>query len=105
MIRRPPRSTLFPYTTLFRSVLLSIPLFYLDWHYQKELGEPVERLGVTALAHLIVFLSAVKLLQIKKDRDWVFLYLISFFEVLLAAGLSFSPVFLEIGRASCRERV
>lgn len=75
-------------------VLLSIPLFYLDWQYQKSLGEPVERLGVTALAHLIVFLSAVKLLQVKKDRDWVFLYLISFFEVLLAAGLSFSPLFL-----------
>src|SRR5678816_4838000 len=75
-------------------VLLSIPLFYVDWHYQKQLGEPAERLGVTALAHLIVFLSAVKLLQVKKDRDWVFLYLISFFEVLLAAGLSFSPVFL-----------
>ena len=75
-------------------VLLSIPLFYVDWHYQKALGEPAERLGVTALAHLIVFLSAVKLLQVKKDRDWVFLYLISFFEMLLAAGLSFSPVFL-----------
>ena len=75
-------------------VLLSIPLFYIDWHYQKALGEPAERLGVTALAHLIVFLSAVKLLQVKKDRDWVFLYLISFFEMLLAAGLSFSPVFL-----------
>src|ERR1700741_2926824 len=75
-------------------VLLSIPLFYLDWQYQKASGEPAERLGVTALAHLIVFLSAVKLLQVKKDRDWVFLYLISFFEVLLAAGLSFSPIFL-----------
>ena len=75
-------------------VLLSIPLFYLDWQYQKSIGEPVERLGVNALAHLIVFLSAVKLLQVKKDRDWVFLYLISFFEVLLAAGLSFSPIFL-----------
>jgi transglutaminase-like putative cysteine protease len=75
-------------------VLLSIPLFYLDWQFQKSLGEPAERLGVTALAHLIVFLSAVKLVQVKKDRDWVFLYLISFFEVLLAAGLSFSPVFL-----------
>src|ERR1044072_6563570 len=75
-------------------VLLSIPLFYLDWQYQKTIGEPNERLGVTALAHLIVFLSAVKLLQVKKDRDWVFLYLISFFEVLLAAGLSFSPIFL-----------
>jgi transglutaminase-like putative cysteine protease len=75
-------------------VLLSIPLFFLDWRLQKAIGEPVERLGVTPLAHLIVFLSAVKLLQVKKDRDWVFLYLISFFEVLLAAGLSFSPVFL-----------
>ena len=75
-------------------VLLSIPLFYIDWQYQKVTGEPVERLGVNALAHLIVFLSAVKLVQVKKDRDWVFLYLISFFEVLLAAGLSFSPVFL-----------
>src|ERR1051326_2419966 len=25
MIRRPPRSTLFPYTTLFRSVILAVP--------------------------------------------------------------------------------
>src|SRR5258705_8883206 len=75
-------------------VLVSIPLFYLDWQYQKAIGEPVERLGVNALGHLIVFLSAVKLLQVKKDRDWAFLYLISFFEVLLAAGLSFSPIFL-----------
>jgi len=75
-------------------VLLSVPLFILDWNYQKAVGEPEGRIGVTALAHLIVFLSAVKLLQLKKDRDWVFLYLISFFEVLLAAGLSFSPVFL-----------
>jgi len=75
-------------------VLISIPLFFLDWRYQRALGEAHERLGVNALAHLIVFLSAVKLMQIKSDRDWVFLYLISFFEVLLAAGLSFSPIFL-----------
>jgi transglutaminase-like putative cysteine protease len=75
-------------------VLLSIPLFFLDWHYQKTIGEPAARVGVNALAHLIVFLAVVKLLQVKKDRDWVFLYLISFFEVLLAAGLSFSPIFL-----------
>src|SRR5688572_32562734 len=26
MIRRPPRSTLFPYTTLFRSVLAAVPV-------------------------------------------------------------------------------
>jgi transglutaminase-like putative cysteine protease len=75
-------------------VLVSIPLFFLDWKYQQSVGEPAGRLGVNALAHLIIFLSVVKLLQAKKDRDWVFLYLISFFEILLAAGLSFSPVFL-----------
>lgn len=75
-------------------VLLSIPLFFLDWNYQRSIGELRERLGVNALAHLITFLSAVKLLQVKSDRDWVFLYLISFFEVLLAAGLSLSPIFL-----------
>ncbi len=75
-------------------VIVSIPLFFLDWKYQQSIGEALGRQGVNALAHLIVFLSVVKLLQAKKDRDWVFLYLISFFEILLAAGLSFSPVFL-----------
>ncbi|HYJ85736.1 MAG TPA: DUF3488 and transglutaminase-like domain-containing protein [Pyrinomonadaceae bacterium] len=75
-------------------VLLSIPLFILDWYYQKSTGEPEGRLGVNALAHLIIFLAVVKLLQVKKNRDWVFLYLISFFSILLAAGLSLSPVFL-----------
>src|SRR5258705_3352050 len=28
MIRRPPRSTLFPYTTLFRSQITDVPLTY-----------------------------------------------------------------------------
>ena len=75
-------------------VLLSLPLFYIDWKYQMSTGEVRERVGVSALAHLILFLSAVKLLQVKVDRDWAFLYLISFFEVILAAGLSISPLFL-----------
>jgi transglutaminase-like putative cysteine protease len=75
-------------------VLLSLPLFYLDWRFLEGLGEPREKVGASALAHLTLFLSAVKLLQTKADRDWVFLYLISFFEVLLAAGLSLSPLFM-----------
>src|SRR2546422_3662499 len=39
MIRRPPRSTLFPYTTLFRSLLvyLTLPLAYL--FFQIDWGE------------------------------------------------------------------
>jgi transglutaminase-like putative cysteine protease len=74
-------------------VALSLPLFYLDWQYLAGTGLAAEKVGVTALAHLILLLSAVKLAQRKADRDWVFLYLISFFEVLLAAGLSISPLF------------
>jgi len=73
-------------------VLISIPLFLLDWQYQKSFAEAQGRIGVNALAHLIVFLSAVKLLQVKSDRDWVFLYLISFFEMLRLC-CTFSLVF------------
>jgi len=32
MIRRPPRSTLFPYTTLFRSHIAGRPAVLRDWH-------------------------------------------------------------------------
>ena len=45
------------------------------------------------LARLIVSLSAVKILQRKSDRDWIFLYVMSFFQVLLAAGLSISALY------------
>src|SRR6266496_2327004 len=84
-------------------ILASLPLFYFDWrvmglHLDARFLEGATRsrgtAEVTVLAHLILFLSAVKLLQRKADRDWFFLYLISFFEVLLAAGLTASPAFL-----------
>src|SRR5262249_33599503 len=32
--------------------------------------------------------------QKKENRDWVFLYLIAFFQMLLAAGLTFNAVFV-----------
>src|ERR1700686_1172834 len=84
-------------------ILVSLPFFYFDWriltpYFQIELLEKGGALRggaeVAVLAHLILFLSSVKLLQRKGDRDWFFLYLISFFEVLLAADLTASPTFL-----------
>src|SRR5438093_11442092 len=83
-------------------ILISLPVLYVDWRiltpFLSELtaANAPARGGVevAVLAHLILFLSAVKLLQRKADRDWFFLYLISFFEVLLAAGLTASPAFL-----------
>src|SRR3712207_8177656 len=38
MIRRPPRSTLFPYTTLFRSELVSCPLRHPGLDHAGDLG-------------------------------------------------------------------
>lgn len=83
------------------AILISLPLFYLDWklltpYLQIEFLESGQRgtSEVTVLAHLILFLAGVKLLQRKADRDWFFLYMISFFIILLAAGLSTGPVFL-----------
>src|SRR2546425_8792236 len=35
MIRRPPRSTLFPYTTLFRSVEITVALFEVLFLYRE----------------------------------------------------------------------
>src|SRR5262245_633253 len=49
---------------------------------------------VLALVHMTLFVSAAKLFQNKRDRDWVFLYLIAFFQMLLAAGLTFNAVFV-----------
>src|SRR2546430_5874149 len=48
MIRRPPRSTLFPYTTLFRSYLEGNP------HYKADYGAAVAGAGLT---HAIVFVD------------------------------------------------
>jgi protein-glutamine gamma-glutamyltransferase len=78
-------------------VLLALPAFYLDWTFQRQGAQDAAQqvyAGVSALVHFTLLLSSIKLLQVKSDRDWLFLYLISFFEVLLAAGLSASPTFL-----------
>src|SRR2546430_13000392 len=42
MIRRPPRSTLFPYTTLFRSVVKKA---YCDWDRYKEFKAGMHQAG------------------------------------------------------------
>src|SRR5438309_5575595 len=48
MIRRPPRSTLFPYTTLFRSARRN------PTHASKSLAVAAQRLGIPLTVHVAV---------------------------------------------------
>src|SRR2546430_16145281 len=98
MIRRPPRSTLFPYTTLFRSQVRlknqSSP-FYFDCVAHAMLrGDTVS--GITILARDV---SALR----RNETRFTEL-----FETLREGIYITTPegrILDEIGRASCRERV
>jgi protein-glutamine gamma-glutamyltransferase len=75
-------------------IVLALPLYYLASRLQIVgfSGGAAQIAGT--LGRLIITLTAIKLLQKKSDRDWIFLYLMAFFEVLLAAGLSISATYL-----------
>ncbi len=75
-------------------IILIVPLFYLDWKYQMSGFNSRDAFAAGNLSRLILILASIKLLQKKGDRDWVLIYLISFFEILLAAGVGVSPLFL-----------
>jgi transglutaminase-like putative cysteine protease len=75
-------------------IVLLIPLFYLDWRFQLSGFNSRDAFAAGNLSRIILILSSIKLLQKKNDRDWILIYLISFFEILLAAGVGISPLFL-----------
>src|SRR2546430_3952125 len=61
MIRRPPRSTLFPYTTLFRSTHLLLPVAVVVFAI-RLLGERTPETRVESLASTLFGLAYVPLL-------------------------------------------
>lgn len=75
-------------------IVAALPLFYLGWKFRIFGFSGTDTMLAGILARLILSLTAIKLLQKKSDRDWIFLYMMSFFEVLLAAGLSISALYL-----------
>src|SRR3712207_9581932 len=110
MIRRPPRSTLFPYTTLFRSAhtrLMRIGFFL------KEALRALSRSAAPSLAALLTILLTALVLGVfipvvqattgtaNEVRSRVVV------DVFLKQGATKQDIenTREIGRASCRERV
>src|SRR3712207_9074368 len=99
MIRRPPRSTLFPYTTLFRSEGTGFP-----WDQEANVYLAGHRLGYPGYPSFLAFYDIDNL----KEGDQIFVedadgreYTYEVFSTLVV-----NPTDLyKIGRASCRERV
>jgi hypothetical protein len=75
-------------------IVLALPVFYVAVKMQLFGFSSSESMIAGTLSRLILSLTLIKLLQKKAERDWIFLYLMSFFEVLLAAGLSISALYL-----------
>src|SRR2546426_10552493 len=98
MIRRPPRSTLFPYTTLFRSARIAA---------RDPVAEPRRFRHVAGVAEKPVNVEetrprehtlaahAAELLAEEAEQ----------LHLEVGAGREIGVPALEIGRASCRERV
>src|SRR5262245_57033663 len=66
-----------------------IPFIYFDWRF-------LSASYTGPLIHYSLFISIFNLFKIKADRDWVFLYLIAVFEVLLAATLTIDFTFIVL---------
>jgi protein-glutamine gamma-glutamyltransferase len=49
---------------------------------------------ITLIIQFILFASSLKLLRAKTNRDWLWLYIVSFCQVLMAAGMMISTTFL-----------
>ncbi len=75
-------------------IAIMILIFLLDLRFSFFGLRSVGSLPIGSLGWMILFLCLIKLLQRKSDRDWIFIYIISFFELLLSAGLSISPLFV-----------
>src|SRR3712207_7130866 len=67
MIRRPPRSTLFPYTTLFRSICKSHPAGQGGQRHRAE-GAPVGRGGPVVAEHEVLPRPEQHLVDGARDR-------------------------------------
>src|SRR2546427_12932208 len=111
MIRRPPRSTLFPYTTLFRSPqppadlpLAEVQAFSIDDSATTEiddalsvrgLGTGTVTVGIHIAAPGLAIVPGTPLDQLGRSR----------LSTVYMPGYKITMLPDEIGRASCRERV
>src|SRR3712207_9269842 len=111
MIRRPPRSTLFPYTTLFRSQLLNTPGSYLSGQaeqQQQTLQQTAQQWMEQAQQQQQAFQQQAQ--QQQQAFQQMTQEVLNTYTQLFNIPISYAQEGLrsaqfQIGRASCRERV
>src|SRR5256885_14358567 len=89
MIRRPPRSTLFPYTTLFRSLLEQVPASCAD---ALDVGcgtGQFARLLASRAEHVLALDLSPQMIRLARERSMGFASID--FEAADALSLTFSP--------------
>ncbi len=65
----------------------SLPLALMEWQI-------LEAFPFSVIIHFILFASSLKLLRVKTNRDWLWLFIVSFCQVLMTAGMMISTTFL-----------
>ncbi|MFN7930743.1 MAG: DUF3488 and transglutaminase-like domain-containing protein [Blastocatellia bacterium] len=70
-------------------MLVFLPFPFIDWLVLRT--SPI-----VALIHFIFFASTMKLVQVKRQRDWLWLYVVAFFQMLLAAGMMIDTTFFVL---------
>ena len=78
-----------PGTLVSVLMLVFLPFPFVDWLVLRT--SPI-----VALIHFIFFASAMKLMQPKRNRDWLWLYVVAFFQMLLAAGMMIDTTFFVL---------
>jgi protein-glutamine gamma-glutamyltransferase len=68
-------------------VLLYLPVFIIDHRI-------FSRSFMIAIVHLLLFIAAIKLFTLTRDRDFLLLYIISFAELLVSSTLTVSIAFI-----------
>ena len=76
-------------TVVSALMLVFLPFPFIDWLVLRTLP-------LVALIHFIFFASTMKLAQPKRQRDWLWLYVVAFFQMLLAAGMMIDTTFFVL---------
>src|SRR5438093_815403 len=93
MIRRPPRSTLFPYTTLFRSLLLLQLLRHLFYRHLKLHRQRYILIVWRLMLVMVVFFIAFRWIHLSTPLIRLFLLVLI---LLLMPTLNFLPVWFAL---------